>query len=256
MSQQQPTREDRGVEYGDVFPVAGGLAGQAVAPRDAAMMQSAENVALGQTQPRGPAAAMQSAAAVNEHTGVVAHDEVSEIPRDQGVTVAETRVSGARIVTEFVAGQAVGQYVVGDADVVVGGGGDDWDVEKITIGEALAATARMVGDQPVEKSDAAAIQAAEARATGLNVAFPAGVAAEAQAAADANVWADNDATKLSIGDVLSDAADKMPADKPVERDDAARVADAETRNRPNATARPGGVAASMAAAARLNRDAA
>lgn len=97
----------------------------------------------------------------------------------------------------------MGQYVVGDADVVVGGGGDDWDVEKITIGEALAATARMVGDQPVEKSDAAAIQAAEARATGLNVAFPAGVAAEAQAAADANVWADNDATKLSIGDVLS-----------------------------------------------------
>jgi hypothetical protein len=39
----------------------------------------------------------------------------------------------------------------------------------------------------------------------------------------------------------------------VEVDDAARVAFAETRNREDGTARPGGVAASMATAARINK---
>lgn len=40
----------------------------------------------------------------------------------------------------------------------------------------------------------------------------------------------------------------------MESEDAARVAFAEARNKEDATARPGGVAASMAAAARINRD--
>lgn len=39
----------------------------------------------------------------------------------------------------------------------------------------------------------------------------------------------------------------------MEREDAARVVEAEVRSDPDATARPGGVAASIAAAARLNR---
>lgn len=52
---------------------------------------------------------------------------------------------------------------------------------------------------------------------------------------------------------MQNATAKLAADKEVESGDAARVAGAEMRNKPGAAARPGGVAASMAAAARLNR---
>ncbi|XP_072974218.1 LOW QUALITY PROTEIN: late embryogenesis abundant protein D-34-like [Typha angustifolia] len=262
MSQQQPRRPQQGqgqnqdepIKYGDVFPVGGDLADdQTIAPQDAAMMQSAENIVMGQTRKGGPAAVMQSAATVNERVGAVRHDQASDIPREQGVTVTETRVPGGRVVTEFVAGQAVGQCM--EADPTIGGGGvGAVEPTKLTIGEALEAAAIAAGNQPVEQSDAAAVQAAEARATGSNVTLPGGVAAEAQAAADSNVWALRDEEKTKLGDVLSDAAAKLPADKPVERDDAARVVGAEMRNKPDATTRPGGVAASVAAAARLNRD--
>jgi hypothetical protein len=53
---------------------------------------------------------------------------------------------------------------------------------------------------------------------------------------------------------MQNAATRLVADKPVESGDALGVAGAENRNRDDGTARPGGVAASMAAAARLNRD--
>lgn len=74
----------------------------------------------------------------------------------------------------------------------------------ITIGEALEATAQTAGNKPVEQSDAAAIQAAEARATGTNVIAPGGLAAAAQAAASYNesgLMRDED--KVKLGDVLS-----------------------------------------------------
>ena len=73
------------------------------------------------------------------------------------------------------------------------------DGTKITIGEALEATAFSAGDQPVEASDAAAIAAAEARATGLDEAPPGGLAAQARAAADANAQAD----KTTLRQVLA-----------------------------------------------------
>ena len=53
-------------------------------------------------------------------------------------------------------------------------------------------------------------------------------------------------------DFEQDAASKLPADKPVERDDAARVVRAEISNKENARTTRAGVAAAMAAAARLN----
>lgn len=53
---------------------------------------------------------------------------------------------------------------------------------------------------------------------------------------------------------VQDATAKLVADRPVESGDALGVACAENRNKEDGTARPGGVAASMAAAARLNRD--
>ncbi|KAF7055239.1 hypothetical protein CFC21_062794 [Triticum aestivum] len=240
------------VRYGDVFPaVTGGLAEKPVAPQDAATMQSAENLVFGETIKGGPAAAMQSAAMRNERMGVVGHDQATDATTEQGVSVSETRIPGGRIVTEFVAGQAVGQYLAPDDAADAGGaGGDD---TKITIGEALEAAGYAAGGRPVERSDAAAIQAAEVRATGLDVNIPGGLAAQAQSAADANAWAARDDEKAKLGDVLSNAPAKLVADKEVEADDAARVASAETRNKDDKTVRPGGIAASVAAAARLNK---
>ena len=199
MSQGQPRRpapsseqqggQDDAIRYGDVFPaVSGGLAEKPVAPQDAATMQSAETLVFGETVKGGPAAAMQSAVMRNERMGVVAHDQATDSTAEQGVSVSETRVPGARIVTEFVAGQVVGQYLEPDdatAAAAVGGG----DETKITIGEALEAA----GTRPVERSDAAAIQAAEVRATGLDANVPGGLAAQAQSAVD----------KATLGDVLS-----------------------------------------------------
>jgi hypothetical protein len=213
MSQGQPRRpapsseqargQDGAIRYGDVFPaVSGGLAKQPVAPQDAATMQSAETMAFGETIKGGPAATMQSAAMRNERMGVVGHGQATDVAAEQGVSVSETRVPGGRVVTEFVAGQAVGQYLEPD-DAGVGGGGGGGDETKITIGEALEAAGYAAGTRPVERSDAAAIQAAEVRATGLDANVPGGLAAQAQSAADANVWATRDEDKATLGDVLS-----------------------------------------------------
>ena len=75
--------------------------------------------------------------------------------------------------------------------------------DKITIGEALEAAAMSAGDKPIDQSDAAAIQAAEIRATGINENLPGGIAAAAQAAASANVRIVRDEDKTKLGDVLS-----------------------------------------------------
>lgn len=80
--------QDETIRYGDVFPVTGDLEEQPIAPRYAAMMQSA--------------------VAINEQRGAVGRSQFSERPRDQGVTVAQTDIPGLprrRLVTEFVAGQ-------------------------------------------------------------------------------------------------------------------------------------------------------
>ncbi|KAI9089685.1 hypothetical protein K1719_028978 [Acacia pycnantha] len=266
MSQEQPRRPQGDssnfqdpIKYGDVFNVTGDLAQKPVAPQDAAMMQSAETRVIGRTQSGGVAATMQSASSINEQAGLVGHRDVSDITGDRGVTVMETQVAGRRIVTEAVGGQVVGQYVqptsnqpaqVG-AGAAAGGGGD---TAKLTIGEALEATAHTVGDKPVEQSDAAAIQAAEMRATGRNEITPGGLAATAQSAAAYNAGCDRDEDKIKMSDIVSGAMARLPADKPVTKQDAEGVVGAEMRNNPNVTTTPGGVAASVAAAARLNEN--
>lgn len=73
----------------------------------------------------------------------------------------------------------------------------------ITIGEALEATAQSAGSKPVDQSDAAAIQAAEVRATGTNVVTPGGLAATAQSAANYNARVDRDENKIKLSDVLT-----------------------------------------------------
>ncbi|PVH31839.1 hypothetical protein PAHAL_9G245300 [Panicum hallii] len=232
------------------------------------MMQAAESAVLGRAPRGGTAAIMQSAARRNERLGVVARDEAATdgAAAECGVAVTEARVPGARVVTEFVADQPVGQYTEAVEDDAadgaaaevgeLGGGGQAGaarDGTKITIGEALEATAFSAGDQPVEPSDAAAIAAAEARASGTDEAPPDGLAARARAAADANALALREEDRATLRDVLADATSRLGADKEVEREDAARVVGAEVRGDPDAAARPGGVAASIATAARLNR---
>lgn len=73
----------------------------------------------------------------------------------------------------------------------------------ITIGEALEATVLTAGQKPVEWSDAAAIQAAEVRATGRTAIMPGGVAANAQSAATLNARLTRDEDKKKLADVLT-----------------------------------------------------
>ncbi|CAL9750983.1 unnamed protein product [Musa acuminata subsp. burmannicoides] len=259
MSQNQPRRpgqsQERPTRCGDVLPVAGGHAGEAITPRAADMMPSAENRVLGRTPNDGPASGMESAATRNKQRGVV-----SNAPGLQDVSVTQTDIPGSpgqRLATKFVAGQAVGQYVIyrGEGGDDQGGGGCSvamW-TDKVTIGEALEATATTAGDKTVEASDAAAIQAAEATATGVNAVMPGGVAAAAQAAAAANASRDRNDDKTRLGQVVKDAALRLPVDKVATRRDAERVLAAEMRNNPDLLTYPGGVGASMVAAARLNQ---
>lgn len=208
MSQGQPRRpleadqlpQHEPVKYGDVFNVSGELASTPVAPRDAAAMQAAETETLGKTQRGGPAAVMQSAANVNERAGLVSHGQATDVARNQEVSVSEVDVAGSRVIREAVGGQVVGHYVEPQVTKTTPGGALGHNA--ITIGEALEATALSVGDKAVEQCDAAAIQAAEVRATGINEIQPGGVGATAQSAATYNARAMSEGDKTTISDVL------------------------------------------------------
>ncbi|XP_031473022.1 late embryogenesis abundant protein D-34-like [Nymphaea colorata] len=256
MSQDQPRRPSNNtraqartepIKYGDVFDVSGGLADQPVAPRDAAMMQSAENLTLGQSPKGGAAAAMQSAARRNENAGLVGHDERSPAARE-GMTVTEMDAPGRRVVTESVGGQVVDHFET-PAPVTA----QPAVTDAFTIGDALEAAAVTARDKPVTHSDASAIQAAEVRATGRTAVVPGGVGAAAKSAANANEWTVDEDDMTTLGDVLEDAKARLPADKAVTAVDAERVTGAELRNSPDLVTYPGGVADTMTAAARLNR---
>lgn len=108
MRQEQSKRghdqRRRPVKFADVFPaVQGELADKAVAPRDAAMMQTAEIDVVGLNLRRGTAATMQSAAAQNQRAGHVGPNDVNIVQDD--VTITETDLPGRRIFTESIRGQ-------------------------------------------------------------------------------------------------------------------------------------------------------
>ncbi|MBA0553580.1 hypothetical protein Golob_012751, partial [Gossypium lobatum] len=257
MSQQQPrrpkpdhSRDQEPIKYSDVFNVTGELASKPIAPQDAAAMQSAETRVLGQTRKSGPAAVMESAAAANERAGLVRHDQAN-VTGDEGVTVTKTNAGGEAWITEAVEGQVVGQYIQPEVPAV---NNPSVTPDPITVGEALETAALSAADKAVELSDVAAIQAAERRATGINETLPGGVAAEAQCAATRNSRTMRFEDKTTLSDVLSDATTMLPRDKAVTAEDADRVVAAELRNNPYMSTAPGGVAASMAAAARLNQN--
>ncbi|GAA0148216.1 hypothetical protein LIER_07723 [Lithospermum erythrorhizon] len=260
MSQEQPRRpkeKQQGgnnkdpIKYGDVFQVSGELKEKPIAPGDAAMMQNVEVRVLGQPQTGGPADAMQLAAARNVSAGLVGQQDVTEIARREGVTVMETDVPGSRIVTEAVGGQVIGQFVQA-VPVPKGVEGGDVHQTNITIGEALEAAGKTMGNRPLDQSDAVAIQAAEARATGVNGLTPGGIGAAAQAALAYNYSVPQDEDKVKLGDVLKDATTKLAADKVATREDAEGVMTAEMHYNPQMVMKADGVAASVTAAARIN----
>ncbi|KAF8097955.1 hypothetical protein N665_0278s0016 [Sinapis alba] len=168
-------------------------------------------------------------------------EEAKKIP-----ATAEDKEKGA--VAEASGGQAEGE--VNQKKVVANLSASEGT---ITIGEALEAAVLTAGNKPVEWSDAAAIQAAEVRATGRTNIMPGGVAASAQSAATLNARANSEDDKTTLADVLTGASSKLPSDKPATRKDAEGVTGAEMRNDPHLTTYPTGVAASVAAAARINQ---
>ncbi|KAJ0249022.1 Late embryogenesis abundant protein 32 [Hirschfeldia incana] len=252
MSQQeQPKRPQEPIKYGDVFEVSGELADRPIAPEDARMMQAKETSVLGHTQKGGIAATMQSAATANRRAGFVEPGVATFLDPDRGTSVAQTDVQGARVTKESIGVQDLGQYVEPRPVSATAGAGVNVQ-SKITIGQALEATAQTAGKKPVDQSDAAAIQAAEVRASSNNVIAPGGVAASAQSAADYNAAIEFDENKIKLVDVLAGAAGKLQEDKAVTKQDAEGVVSAELRNNPNLATYPGGVADSLTAAARLN----
>ncbi|OIW06647.1 hypothetical protein TanjilG_04041 [Lupinus angustifolius] len=233
------------IKYGDVFHVSGDLAQKPIAPEHAKKMQSAETHILGKTVPAGVAASMQSAATINQRDGLLGNRDVTYNP---GVTATQTHLPGRRIITESVAGQVVGQYVEATSQEEE----EEDESNKITIGEAMEGTAHTVGEKAVEESDAAAIQAAEVRATRNHVIKAGGgVGASAESAAAYNTQCKRDEDKIKMRDIVSDAKTKLGEDKVATGEDAVCVTGAELRN--NNTLTPAGLSASIAAAANLNQ---
>ncbi|XP_023906079.2 late embryogenesis abundant protein D-34 [Quercus suber] len=260
MSQEKPRRprekqeqRDYPIRYGDVFEVSGELASKPVAPHVAGLMETAEKTVFGETQMGGTATVMRAAANFNVRAGFVDLEinDPTKVSVAQGVSVTQTDIPGRRIFTESVDRQVVGKYVqsMPTQEAVLG-----IVQSPITIGEALEATVQSAGAKPVDQSDAAAIQAAEARATGSDTIIPGGIAATAQSAAVFNAKVKREENKIKLGDVITGATAKLPADKVATKQDAEAVRNAEWRNNLNQAPHPGGVAASISAAARLNEN--
>ncbi|KAK3121513.1 hypothetical protein QOZ80_8BG0654970 [Eleusine coracana subsp. coracana] len=117
----QPQQQQGPIKYGDAFNVQGELAGQPIVPQDAAAMRSAEQSVPGVLVPQEKGGGfsaggfMESAAQYNQAVGAVQPGQASEAAAKQGINITQDPVPGGRIVTEFVAGQVVGQYAVAEA---------------------------------------------------------------------------------------------------------------------------------------------
>ncbi|KAL2629646.1 hypothetical protein R1flu_014332 [Riccia fluitans] len=129
------------------------------------------------------------------------------------------------------------------------GGSLDETTGPVTIGEALENVASKIGEKPLTASDARAIQAAEARATGV----PTGVRGGPGAAALSAVSSATGEADVTIGDVLADAKAHLSQDKVVTSRDAAKVHSVEARNN-DGRVEKGGVASTMQQAAAHNEN--
>ncbi|KAG2535243.1 hypothetical protein PVAP13_9NG102400, partial [Panicum virgatum] len=188
---------------------------------------------------------VQSAAAHNRRAGHVGKGQITGPAADAGA-----ELYGRRVVAESVGGQVVSRFVA-PAPVALANPSGALDQDAVTIGRALeSVAAATAGLKPVDQSDAAAVQVAEMCATGAGGTIPGGVAA----AADHNARAARDEDKVRLRDVLSDAREKLPADKGATAEDAERVVSAEIRNKPDMATTPSGIAEAVTAAARLNQE--
>ncbi|CAL4968568.1 unnamed protein product [Urochloa decumbens] len=182
-----------------------------------------------------------------ERDKVIGHGQEQSAAAGGGLQVSETDLpAGRRMVTTSAGGQVMAQFTV-----PVPGQDVAEATDAVTVGEALQAAPG--DDRPVSLADAAAVQAAEMRATGLGGSLPGGVAAAAQRAAEANMAEGKAAVR--IRDVLGDAAAALPADKVATREDAEKVAAAAARNvgkRAGAGGKGSGVVEAVAAAADMN----
>uniref|UniRef100_N1R2U4 SMP domain-containing protein n=1 Tax=Aegilops tauschii TaxID=37682 RepID=N1R2U4_AEGTA len=153
------------------------------------------------------------------------------------VTETDEPHAGRRVVTATAGGQVMAQFTV-----PVPGAGVEEATDAVTIGEALQAAAQTsAGERPVDLADAAAVQAAETRATGLGGVVPGGVAAAAQQAAETNMRPDlAEEEKVRLRDVLGSAAAVLPANKVATREDAVAVATAAKRKWGRGGRRQGG----------------
>ncbi|KAK3154488.1 hypothetical protein QOZ80_2BG0191110 [Eleusine coracana subsp. coracana] len=176
--------------------------------------------------------------------------------RDGGLHVTETDVSaGKRMVTASAGGQVMAQFTVPVPDKKAAE-----TTDAATIGEALQAAGQTsAGDEPVGLAAAAAVQAAEMRATGRAGNVPGGVAAAAQRAAQANAAKEEEGGEVTrLRDVVCDAAAGLPADKVATREDAGKVAAAARRHAGSGGGGGGGgggqgVVEAVAAAADMNK---
>ncbi|GLJ12174.1 hypothetical protein SUGI_0186000 [Cryptomeria japonica] len=204
--------EAEAITYGDVFKAREDLAKQPVTPGDAALMQSAETRALGQTQKGGVAAQ------ANERAGVVAKDD-DTIAAAEGMTVTETVVPGRKVTVEYVGGQLV------SADV---------QPSPAPHATASAAYITIVGG-----------------AAGYGQPGNGGVAAAAQSAANVNPRLPYE-ERTTVADVLFIATEDLPSDKAVIMEDVQKIKESEARQSLSGEVFPGGVGDAMEAAAKIN----
>ncbi|XP_021764266.1 late embryogenesis abundant protein D-34-like [Chenopodium quinoa] len=239
------------IKYGDVFIVSGQVANKPILPEDAAAMEAGERNVMGQSPLFGPASVMQSAASINVQSGYCDPDSN---PNHEGVQVTESDMNGIRIITESVSDEVVGQYVEPNftGPSATSPAEQAQERESVTIGEALEAVALSAGDHPVDKADAAAIEAAEKRALGVDTMPHGGLAEEAYNAAAWNAKTLGYEFRTTMDDILRDASDKLSHDKPVTHEDAKEILEAEAKNDPANAITAGGVGEMMSAAASLN----
>ncbi|XP_010445672.2 PREDICTED: late embryogenesis abundant protein 49-like [Camelina sativa] len=124
-----------------------------------------------------------------------------------------------------------------------------------TLTEALKAAAMNVGHKPVETTDVAAIKEVETRAIGDNIEGDrGGVTAVASEAVARNEKIGKKDEKTNLRDVIAETDVKVTRDKSVTSEDAEAVVQAELNHSPLNHIIPGGVAESVAAAYKLNRN--
>ncbi|KAJ1701249.1 hypothetical protein LUZ63_001028 [Rhynchospora breviuscula] len=130
--------------------------------------------------------------------------------------------------------------------------------DAVTIGEALEAAALVLGEKPIDLADAAAVCAAEMRATGLAGVVPGGVGAAALAAAESNMRneKESEGKKTTMSDVLGNASAVLPVHKVVRREDAVsvRAAEEQCRRAGDGMETGYGVSAMVMEAVELNED--